>query len=130
LVIGLFVAVNLATNSWADNFQGDESDVVIISLTRSNARHDIGFMYSPERLNVLLSRAREALIMIGNADNFMHARKGADLWQRLFSLLKQGRHIYNGFPVRCERHKDRTAILKQPVDFDTECPDGGCKYPW
>ena len=113
-----------------DNFQGDESDVAVISLTRSNVRRDIGFMSSPERLNVLLSRAREGLIMIGDAKHFSNARKGADLWQRLFKLLKDGKHIYDGFPVRCERHKDRTAILRQPGDFDSECPDGGCKEPW
>lgn len=87
-------------------------------------------MSSPERLNVLLSRAREALIMIGNAENFTHTRKGADLWRRFFDLMKNGKHIYSGFPVRCERHKDRTAVLKMPKDFDTECPDGGCKDPW
>jgi AAA domain len=104
--------------------------VVVISLTRSNPRHDIGFMFSPERLNVLISRARESLIIIGNADTFMNARKGADLWKRFLSLLKDGNHIYDGFPVRCERHKDRITLLKSPTDFDTECPDGGCKEPW
>ena len=113
-----------------DNFQGDESDVAVISLTRSNAKRDIGFMSSPERLNVLLSRARKGLIMIGDAEHFSNARKGANLWQRLLKLLKDGKHIYDGFPVRCERHKDRTAILRQPGDFDSECPDGGCKEPW
>lgn len=113
-----------------DNFQGDESDVVIISLTRSNPRRDIGFMFSPERLNILLSRAREALILIGNADNFMNARKGGDLWQRFLTMLKKGHHIYDGFPVRCERHKDRTAVLRQPTEFDAQCPDGGCEDPW
>jgi hypothetical protein len=87
-------------------------------------------MSSPERLNVLLSRAREALIIIGNTENFTNARKGAELWQHFFDLMKNGKHIYDGFPIRCERHKDRTAILKQPADFDTECPDGGCKEPW
>ncbi|KAG7110727.1 NFX1-type zinc finger-containing protein 1 like [Verticillium longisporum] len=35
------------------NYQGEESDIVIASLTRSNARGDIGFMKAPERLNVL-----------------------------------------------------------------------------
>lgn len=87
-------------------------------------------MASPERLNVLLSRARDSLILIGNADHFMNARKGRELWQRFLSLLRKGNHIYDGFPVRCERHKDRTAVLRQPTDFETECPDGGCKDAW
>lgn len=53
-----------------DNYQGEESDIVIASLTRSNASNDIGFMMAPERLNVLLSRARNGLIMIGNSNTF------------------------------------------------------------
>ena len=60
----------------ADNYQGEESNIVVISLTRSHAQHDIGFMFSPERLNVLLQRARNALIMVGNAKTFMNPRKG------------------------------------------------------
>lgn len=104
--------------------------MVVISLTRSNLQRDIGFMSSPERLNVLLSRAREALIIIGNAEHFMNARKGGELWKQLLSMLKNGNRIHDGFPVKCERHNSRTAILKAPEDFDTECPDGGCKEPW
>jgi len=90
--------------------------------------NDIGFMSSPERLNVLLSRARNALIMIGNSDTFVKSRKGGSLWTRFMSLLEG--HIYDGFPVVCEKHKDRKAIFSQPRDFDEESPDGGCKDPW
>lgn len=113
-----------------DNYQGEESDIVIASLTRSNSSHDIGFMSSPERLNVLLSRARDALFIIGNSGTFLQARKGSELWGNFFSLIKHGGHIYDGFPVRCERHRDRAALLSKPADFDAECPDGGCKEPW
>jgi len=87
-------------------------------------------MTSPERLNVLLSRARDALIMIGNAETFMNSRKGKDLWGRFMALLKGGRRIYDGFPVKCERHPDRRIVLRQPEDFDEHCPDGGCSEPW
>jgi len=114
----------------ADNYQGEESDIVIASLTRSNAQHDIGFMFSPERLNVLLSRARNALIMIGNAKTFMNSRKGGELWRNLFELFRKGKHIYEGMPVQCDRHNDRTAILSRPEDFELQSPDGGCLEPW
>ncbi|KAI1303510.1 P-loop containing nucleoside triphosphate hydrolase protein [Xylaria venustula] len=113
--------------STIDNFQGDESEIVIVSLTRSNNNGDIGFMYSPERLNVLLSRARNSLILIGNADTFMNSRKGGQLWKQLLSILKAQNHIYDGLPVKCEQHPSRVAILRSPEDFDNECPDGGCK---
>jgi len=97
-------------------------------LTRSNSSNDIGFMTSPERLNVLLSRARNALIMIGNSDTFVNSRKGGELWSSFIGLLKG--HIYDGFPVVCERHKDRKAIFSKPEQFDEESPDGGCNEPW
>ncbi|KAF8533083.1 P-loop containing nucleoside triphosphate hydrolase protein [Trichophaea hybrida] len=110
-----------------DNYQGEESDIVVVTLTRSNSSNDIGFMSSPERLNVLLSRARDALIMIGNPDTFVKSRKGGALWTSFMSLLEG--HIYNGFPVVCERHKDTKAFFSKPEDFDEESPNGGCKAP-
>lgn len=118
--------INIST---IDNYQGEESDIVIASLTRSNASHEIGFLKSPERLNVLLSRARDALILIGNAQTFLGARMKDDVWKRFFELLKEGRHVYDGFPVKCERHPDRTSLLREVADFDIDCPDGGCKEP-
>jgi hypothetical protein len=113
-----------------DNYQGEESDIVIASLTRSNPRHDIGFMSSPERLNVLLSRARDGLIMIGNIQTFTQARRGKELWLKLVGHLKEHGNIYDGLPAVCEQHPDRRSLLKTPADFDTECPDGGCNLPW
>ena len=113
-----------------DNYQGEESDIVIISLTRSNVGHEIGFMQSQERLTVLLSRARDALIMIGNMDTFMHSRRGGGVWSKLFDLLQQSGQLYDGFPIFCERHPDRENLLKKPSDFDRVCPDGGCLQPW
>ena len=113
-----------------DNYQGEESDIVIATLTRSNSNHDIGFMYSPERLNVLLSRARNALIMIGNADTFTKSRKGGELWTKLFMMLRESGHIYEGLPVQCFQHPNRAAVLKDSKQFDVDCPDGGCQEPW
>ncbi|KAJ6576430.1 hypothetical protein DFH09DRAFT_1149320 [Mycena vulgaris] len=113
-----------------DNYQGEESDIVIISLTRSNSNHDIGFMFSPERLNVLLSRARDSLVMIGNAATFHESRKGKVLWTKLITMLQSQGHMYEGLPVKCEKHPDRTAVLSRPSDFETKCPDGGCQEPW
>ncbi|KAL8791513.1 MAG: hypothetical protein Q9213_000130 [Squamulea squamosa] len=108
-----------------DNYQGEESDIVIATLTRSNANCDIGFMSAPERLNVLLSRARNALMIIGNSETFLGSRKGKPVWEQLFKILEAGRHVYTGFPVECMRHPGRKALLSTPAKFDAECPDGG-----
>ena len=103
---------------------------MIATLTRSNPDHDIGFMFSPERLNVLLSRARNALIMIGNANTFMGSRKGGELWTKLFKMLRKNAHIYEGLPVKCFRHPNRSTVVRDPRQFDVDCPDGGCQEPW
>jgi hypothetical protein len=103
---------------------------VIVSLTRSNDDGDIGFLSSPERLNVLLSRARNGLILIGNAETFIRSRKGGELWKRFIDMLKATKHIYGGLPVKCEQHPQRLALLTSPEDFDKECPDGGCTELW
>lgn len=87
-------------------------------------------MAAPERVNVLLSRARDALIMIGNADTFMNSRKGRDVWVPLMTKLKREGHVYDGFPVQCENHPDRKGLLATKEDFERLCPDGGCSEPW
>ena len=58
--------VMLVVNS-SDRFQGQEADVVFISL-RNGAR--IGFLDSPSRMNVAITRARELRIIVGNHDYF------------------------------------------------------------
>lgn len=50
-----------------DGFQGQERDVVLISLVRSNTEGQIGFLSDLRRMNVAITRARMKLIIIGNA---------------------------------------------------------------
>lgn len=49
-----------------DSYQGCEKDIIIINCVRSNSSHRIGFVKSKKRINVVLSRAKCALIIIGN----------------------------------------------------------------
>ncbi|OAA49073.1 cbbX [Beauveria brongniartii RCEF 3172] len=112
--------------STIDNYQGEESDIVIASLTRSNNRGDIGFMKSPERLNVLLSRARDAIIMFGNMETFLASSQGELCWVPFFKLMRKHDYLQDGLHVYCEQHPERSAVLYVPEDFDLKCPDGGC----
>ena len=50
-----------------DGFQGREKEVVVISLVRSNAINEIGFLSDRRRMNVALTRARRKLIVIGDS---------------------------------------------------------------
>ncbi|MET7391911.1 AAA domain-containing protein [Dactylosporangium sp. NPDC005572] len=61
-----------------DAVQGRECDLAIFSVTRSNARSELGFLGEPywRRINVALSRARLALIIIGDAE-FCRGQQGA-----------------------------------------------------
>ena len=52
-----------------DSFQGRECDVILYSTVRSNQRFNIGFLRDYRRINVALSRARSALVIVG--DDFM-----------------------------------------------------------
>lgn len=113
-----------------DNYQGEESDIVIASLTRSNSSGDVGFMSAPERLNVLITRARNCLVLIGNMDTFKQSKKGRAAWAPFFELLNKNGNLYDGLPVQCEKHPSTLALLKEPVDFDKYCPDGGCTELW
>ncbi|KFG84658.1 putative nonsense-mediated mRNA decay protein [Metarhizium anisopliae] len=115
--------------STIDNYQGEESDIVIASLTRSNASGDIGFMAAPERLVVLMSRARNCAVLFGNMHTFTESKKGGELWGGFFQALKEKECLFDGVPVYCERHPDREALLNSANDFDQHCPDGAVQSP-
>ena len=62
---------NLGLTSYAeidtvDAFQGREKDVIILSCVRSNTDRSLGFLADVRRLNVALTRARDALWIFGN----------------------------------------------------------------
>ena len=59
---------HLITVNTVDGFQGQERDVIVISLVRANEKGEIGFLNDLRRMNVAITRARMKLIILGNAD--------------------------------------------------------------
>jgi hypothetical protein len=59
-----------------DAYQGQEADVAIFNVTRSNDAGQLGFLQHPERINVALSRARDGLVIVGDA-SFIRAATAA-----------------------------------------------------
>lgn len=56
--------------STVDGFQGQERDIMVLSLTRSNAECQIGFLKEYRRTNVAMTRARMHLLIIGDGATF------------------------------------------------------------
>ena len=58
---------DLITIDTVDGFQGQERDLMLISLTRSNESGEIGFLADERRMNVAITRAKRKLILIGDS---------------------------------------------------------------
>ena len=71
-----------------DGFQGQERDVVFISLVRSNDDGSIGFLSDLRRMNVAITRARMKVVVIGNASTLCHHKFYAKLHAYIQSLRR------------------------------------------
>ncbi|MFC8086102.1 AAA domain-containing protein [Streptomyces sp. NPDC057340] len=72
-----------------DSFQGNQADIVAISLVRNNEKeigHGLGFLDDPGRMNVLLSRAERLLVLVGSWDFFTHQVQAVPLANEVHPL--------------------------------------------
>ncbi|HEX6204735.1 MAG TPA: AAA domain-containing protein [Solirubrobacterales bacterium] len=74
--------------STIDAYQGRESDVVVYLVTRSNPKGKIGFLRERPRLNVALSRAREALMIIGDQE-FIAGAHGENPFRQVLAYIER-----------------------------------------
>jgi len=72
-----------------DSFQGQERDVMIISLVRSNEKCEIGFLKDYRRMNVALTRAKKSLIVVGDS-----ATIGNDEFYKSFITYCENNNAY------------------------------------
>jgi superfamily I DNA and/or RNA helicase len=73
-----------------DSFQGQEKDVILISLVRSNTENTIGFLSDYRRMNVALTRARKLLVVVGDSSTI-----GNDLFYKKFIDYTQENGFYH-----------------------------------
>lgn len=73
------------TVNTVDAFQGQERDVVMVSLVRSNEQGQIGFLSDLRRMNVAITRARFKLIILGSKDTLCQHK----FYKKLFDRCKQ-----------------------------------------
>ncbi|KAI1371941.1 P-loop containing nucleoside triphosphate hydrolase protein [Hypoxylon crocopeplum] len=105
-----------------DNFQGEEAKVVVISLVRSNPERQCGFLRTPNRVNVLLSRAKHGMYIFGNS-----ATCGTvEIWSKVVPMMKENGNIGTKLQLQCPRHGDTPIEVSKPDDFVQLSPEGGC----
>ncbi|XP_034117754.2 NFX1-type zinc finger-containing protein 1 [Drosophila albomicans] len=93
-----------------DSYQGLEANIVLLSLVRSNAAGQIGFLRLPNRVCVALSRARWGLYMIGNMETLQ--RGNHELWGAINSKLEAANAIGEEFPLTEEQKVSKTKNKK------------------
>lgn len=72
-----------------DGFQGQERDIIVISLVRSNEEGQIGFLRDLRRMNVAITRARMKVIILGNRNTLTHHPFYRKLWDYMKSLKER-----------------------------------------
>lgn len=73
-----------------DGFQGQERDVILISLVRSNDEGQIGFLKDLRRMNVAMTRARMKLFILGNKDTMTKHPFYKKLWEYVKAINNNG----------------------------------------
>ncbi|RFU29613.1 hypothetical protein B7463_g6744, partial [Scytalidium lignicola] len=111
-----------------DSYQGEENDVILLSLVRSNEYLNIGFLENKNRLVVAVSRARRGLYIFGNAIT-LHASEFSEdnkLWEPVLTHMSmEGRlNLDRGLPITCTNHGIVTEI-REAEDWGKLA--GGCR---
>ncbi|PSN54487.1 hypothetical protein C0J52_05534 [Blattella germanica] len=136
-----------------DNFQGEESDIILLSLVRSNEEGNIGFLKIENRVCVALSRARKGMYIMGNMKNLT---ENSDIWPKINETLQQQQSIGKELELQCqasrylliieygirysimpvvskiagsnpvEVHPTEKRLVSSAEDF-RDIPEGGCK---
>ncbi|XP_015210459.1 NFX1-type zinc finger-containing protein 1-like isoform X2 [Lepisosteus oculatus] len=107
-----------------DRYQGEENDIIILSLVRSNLEGKVGFLKIPNRVCVALSRAKKGLFCIGN----MSMLSRVPLWSKIMNVLSNNGQIGEALMLRCENHPKTITFVSDEEDF-SRVPLGGCSLP-
>lgn len=121
---------NVAT---VDSYQGEENEIVILSLVRSpqeGHQRNVGFLDSRNRATVAISRARRGFYMFGNKQNLLFANNDTlKTWGPIWNAFaEQGRvAMSKGLPLVCQNHgseiwiKDSDGLVENAGGCWTKC---------
>ena len=125
-----------------DNYLGEENDIILLSLVRSNKTFEIGILNSIDKIYMAFSRAKIGFYIIGNIDCIIkgenillekekpnstqnaNEQKIIGIWERIKKKALELNIIGNKLILECQNHKTKTNICDYK-DFK-KCPEGGC----
>ncbi|CAL8143340.1 unnamed protein product [Orchesella dallaii] len=93
-----------------DNYQGEENDIILLSLVRSNEEDKIGFVGIENRICVSLSRAKHGMFIVGNLESLCKTSK---TWQEIGKKLEAGRNFGESLELRCFQHGNKTKVSER-----------------
>lgn len=108
-----------------DNFQGEENDIILLSLVRSNEEGKIGFLQTENRVCVALSRAKIGFFCIGNI-SLLEAK--STLWSKIIKDMRERGNVGKSLMLMCQNHPQNMIQASCAADFQ-KAPDGGCSIP-
>ena len=126
--------INIRVSS-IDNYQGEECDIILLSLVRSNKKNKIGFLNNFNRVCVAFSRAKIGLYIIGNIECIINGEKEnkniidpkmKDVWQKIYAKAKSLNIIGDKLTLCCQTHGNEM-IISELKDFNNLSKEGGCK---
>ncbi|CAH0691773.1 unnamed protein product [Spodoptera exigua] len=106
-----------------DNYQGEESRIIILSLVRNNPDNQIGFLGIENRVCVALSRAKEGFYIFGNM-NMLKAK--SELWRKIANTLEKNESLGSQLILKCQNHPEQIIKVSTLEDFEKLPPEGGC----
>lgn len=99
-----------------DSYQGEENEIVLLSLVRSNWDNNIGFLSVVNRACVALSRARTGFYLFGSRGTLEGSEDPS--WSAVLGSLQSFGGIVEALPLVCARHgRETNATGEQPIPF-------------
>jgi helicase required for RNAi-mediated heterochromatin assembly 1 len=109
-----------------DSYQGEENEIVLLSLARSNIGNNIGFLSVDNRVCVALSRAKRGFYIFGNAEMLA---KESSTWAEVVEIMYgkgknktkvgQKHRVGYRFPLECDNHGHKIWIEGRKFNPDS-----------
>lgn len=118
-----------------DSYQGEENDVILLSLVRSNSQGAIGFLNVDNRVCVALSRAKCGFYLFGNGE--VLASSNSKIWHQVIGIMSgkkkpfppkgtERRRLGFALPLTCIKHNEQS-LIEDPDELGRL--HGGCDQP-